>query len=154
MVEIKKPIPLPWPAGLVPYSRHVLIVDDEPNIRRLTTLVLVRSGYQVDTANDGVDAWAALRMRVYDLLITDYDMPRLSGADLIKKVREARMNLPIILITGLLPSDTAIPEPSHRPAATLLKPFAIGEFLETVRSILQAAGPVGQNRHDGRGKAA
>ena len=66
--------------------QRILVVDDDPLIRRLNSEVLVYSGYQVDAADDGASAWNALLVNDYDLLITDNDMPKVTGVDLLKKV--------------------------------------------------------------------
>ena len=89
--------------------RRILVVEDEPDIRSLNAEVLKNSGYEVDTAEDGKAGWEALHAtrpapESYALLITDHDMPGLSGLALIKKVRAARMALPVILATGTLPT--------------------------------------------------
>ena len=78
-------------------SPRILVVDDANYIRQLMASFLTRFGYQVDTAEDGVAGWKALQANHYDLLLTDNNMPRLSGIDLIKRLRFARMNLPVIL---------------------------------------------------------
>jgi DNA-binding response OmpR family regulator len=122
---------------------RILVVDDDSDIRRLNAEVLRRSGYQVDTAEDGDAAWKALHAvsydpESYDLLITDHDMPGLTGLDLFKKLRAARMELPVIMATGSLPP----PDPAQslwlHPTATLLKPYTIAELLGTVRAVLHA----------------
>src|SRR5664279_4806418 len=61
--------------------RRILVVDDEPLLRRLNTEVLVDAGYRVDTAEDGAVAWDTLQLNSYDLLITDNEMPNVSGVD-------------------------------------------------------------------------
>src|ERR1700748_1598004 len=75
---------------------HILLVDDDLYIRELYSSALIRQGYHVDTMTDGADAWKALQNHSYDLLITDQVMPKLSGLELIKKLRLAKTRLPII----------------------------------------------------------
>jgi DNA-binding response OmpR family regulator len=58
---------------------RILVVDDDVDLRKLNTQVLVLSGYQVNAAEDGEAAWEYLQANSYDLLITDNRMPRLSG---------------------------------------------------------------------------
>src|SRR6266516_2928525 len=77
-------------------SHRLLVVEDDPTMRNLGAQVLVRAGYQVDAAEDGAAGWEALRAERYDLLITDHRMPRLSGLELVKKLRSARMTLPVV----------------------------------------------------------
>ena len=118
---------------------RILVVDDESCIRRLNAEMLLRSGYHVDTAEDGADAWRALGAERYDLLITDHNMPRVTGVELIKKVRGARMELPVIMATGTLPEEEFARNPWLRPHATLLKPYTIGEMLRAVKEVLSGA---------------
>ena len=114
------------------------MVDDDGDIRQLCADTLIGSGYHVDTAENGVAGWEALRANSYDLLITDYNMPALSGVELVKKLRSARMNLPVVLVSGTVPAEEISRDPSLQLAATLLKPFTIVELLEKVASILGA----------------
>jgi DNA-binding response OmpR family regulator len=81
------------------------VADDDSDICQLSVRVLVRSGYHVDAAEDGAAAWEALQLKAFNLLITDHDMPRLTGVELVKKLRSARMALPVILVTGRLPVE-------------------------------------------------
>jgi YesN/AraC family two-component response regulator len=59
----------------------------------------------VDTAEDGEFGWEALQAKNYDLLITDNNMPKVSGLELVKKLRSARMALPVILASGAMPEE-------------------------------------------------
>ena len=117
-------------------SRRILLVDDDAELRKLYAQVLTISGYEVDTAEDGEAGWQALYAESYtpdgyDLLITDNSMPRLSGVGLIKKVRSAGLNLPIILASGNAPDDTE----SLRLAAVLPKPFMADDLLQTIEKV-------------------
>ena len=120
--------------------QRILVVDDEPCIRQLSTEVLIQSGYQVDAAEDGVVAWEALQHNRYDLLVTDNNMCRLSGIGLIKKLHAAHMALPVILMSGAMPTEELNRHPWLQLDATLLKPFTTGELLANVGKILRATG--------------
>ncbi len=117
---------------------RILVVDDESCIRRLNAEMLLRSGYHVDTAEDGADAWQALGAERYDLLITDHNMPKVTGVELIKKVRGARMALPVIMATASVPEAEFAKHPWLQPDAMLLKPYTVGDMLKTVREVLRA----------------
>jgi DNA-binding response OmpR family regulator len=119
---------------------RILVVEDEAPVRQLNAEVLTRAGYEVDAAEDGAAAWEALNGDSYDLLITDNGMPRLSGLELLKKLRAARMELPVIMATGTLPTQEFAQSPWLRPAATLEKPYTIEELLRTVKKVLRATG--------------
>jgi DNA-binding response OmpR family regulator len=120
---------------------RILVVEDERLVRKVTAKKLIESGYEVDDAEDGEAAWRALQCNSYDLLITDNKMPKVTGVELIRKVRAARMALPIIMATGAEPEEVTH-NPSLQPAAVLLKPFTLKSLLETVRTILLVAAPI------------
>jgi DNA-binding response OmpR family regulator len=118
--------------------QRILVVDDDTSIRQLSTEVLIDSGYEVDAAADGAAAWETLQIKAFNLLITDHNMPKLTGVELVKKLRSARMALPVILATGRLPVEELAQNPSLQLAAMLPKPFSVDELLETVRVVLRA----------------
>ena len=124
--------------------RRILVVEDEPDIRRLNAEVLIRSGFKVDTAEDGIAGWKALHAvrhapESYALLITDHEMPGMTGLALVKKLRDARMALPVIVATGRLPEvDLFSRYPWLQPAVALVKPYSVEQLLGTVEKILRA----------------
>jgi DNA-binding response OmpR family regulator len=115
---------------------RILVVEDDNDIRRLTTQMLNRSGYQAEAANDGESAWHALRTNNYDLLITDHKMPKVSGLALLRKLRSARMKLPVILVSGSIKATDMNRHPRLQPATALLKPYTLAEFQRVVKSLL------------------
>jgi CheY-like chemotaxis protein len=117
---------------------HILVVDDDGDIRRLNSEVLACSGYKVDVAADGALGWDALQLNNYDLLVTDQDMPNLTGVGLLKKLRAARMVLPVILISGTIPTKELSQHPWLQIDATLLKPYTPDELLASVEKVLYA----------------
>jgi len=121
-------------------SHRILLVDDDLANRRLHSRLLIRSGYEVDTAEDGQAGWEALHAQSYDLLITDNTMPRLSGLELVKKLRSAQMTLPVVLASGTLGIAELNRNQWLRIAATLWKPFTADQLLEAVKEALRAAG--------------
>jgi two-component system chemotaxis response regulator CheY len=117
---------------------RILVVDDYREIRQLSAEVLIHSGYAVDAVADGAVAWEALQVKAFNLLITDNDMPRLTGVELVRKLRSAHMALPVILATGRLPTEELAQNPSLQLAAMLPKPFSPEELLGTVTNVLSA----------------
>jgi len=112
-------------------------VEDDGIIRHLNAEVLIHSGYHVDAAEDGAVAWDALQLNRYDLMVTDNDMPKVSGVELLKKLHAVRMALPVIMATGTLPEEEFSRQPWLQPAALLLKPYSFDELLGTVRDVLR-----------------
>jgi len=85
---------------------RVLLVDDDPVIRRIITGYLVAAGFVVRTAVDGLDALQKLRTGVPDLIISDLSMPRVSGVELMHIVRQRFPQIPLIAITaGSIPDN-------------------------------------------------
>ncbi len=115
---------------------RILVADDDIPILQLNVKVLSTSGYLVQAVEDGSAAWEALIATKYDLLITDNNMPKVTGVELIQRLREARMALPIILATGLVPEDDFERSPWLKPNATLLKPYSVDQLLGTVQEVL------------------
>ena len=142
-----KVVATPAPGRTNPTPR-ILVVEDDVVVRQLNAKVLAGSGYQVAAAEDGAAGWEALHANDFDLLITDHAMPRLTGLELVKKVRSARMPLPVILATGTLPEEEIERHPWLQLAATLLKPFSPDQLLETVRAVLRASVPCDRDTPD------
>jgi DNA-binding response OmpR family regulator len=121
------------------------VVDEDSDLRLLYTEALVRPGYHVDAAEDGPAALKALRVKNYNLLITEHSLPTLTGVELVRTLRAARMGLPVIMAAAKLPIHELARNPSLQPVAVLPKPFYLSQLLETVRAVLRAAvNPRGQ----------
>ena len=131
------------PATATPRQR-ILVVDDEPLIRQLNSDILVDAGFTVETAMDGADAWDALLFNEYALLITDNQMPKVSGVELTEKVRLAGMTLPIIMATATLPERAYAQHLWLQPFAFLLKPYSLAELIGTVEAVLSAPAKAGE----------
>jgi len=115
---------------------RILIVDDVPGIREILVAVFDRAGYCAKAAEDGEDAWAALRADSFDLLITDHEMPRLTGTELLRRVRASSTRLPVILMSGRIPYEEEDLGELTRNGLMMTKPFSFNELLENVRSLL------------------
>jgi DNA-binding response OmpR family regulator len=120
--------------------KKVLVVDDDHDVRLLHNLVLIHGGYCADMADNGAVAWGMLRRNHYDLLITDHEMPKLSGVDLLQKINASRMKLPVIMVTEVFPEFEFRGRPWLQPSAALLKPVTGEDLLRVVQRVLGAAG--------------
>ena len=116
--------------------KRILVAHDDADIRDINEAVLLWAGYQVYAAADGAAAWRALNSFNYDLLITDYDSPKMSGVDLLKKLHAVRRALPVILASRDIPKRQIAQNPWLQPAVTLIMPYTAEEFLETVKDVL------------------
>jgi two-component system sensor histidine kinase and response regulator WspE len=81
--------------------KRILVVDDSITVREVERKVLQNKGYEVEIAVDGIEAWNAVRSGDYDLVVTDVDMPRLNGIELVKLIkRDARLDsLPVMIVS-------------------------------------------------------
>lgn len=118
-------------------SHRILVAEDDTGIRELNAEVLARAGFAVKAVKDGLAAWEALHATNYHLLITDHDMPRLSGLGLVKRLRSARMALPVILASGTWPMPGPQWAQELQLAAILPKPFSPDQLLGTVKEVLR-----------------
>jgi two-component system, OmpR family, alkaline phosphatase synthesis response regulator PhoP len=122
--------------------QKILLVDDEPNILHLYEKILGDCGYHVDTALDGEAAWLELQVENYDLVITDNYMPKLSGMDLIKVLRDANLTTPVIMSTDRPPDDKFVLEPRFQPFFMLQKPHHVEYLLKAVDKALHSPQPL------------
>ncbi|MSP17177.1 MAG: hybrid sensor histidine kinase/response regulator [Myxococcales bacterium] len=132
------PVPRPHSAD----ARRILVVDDSPTVRASMARTLTAAGHTVDLADDGIEASALLAARRYDLLVTDLEMPRRNGWELIAEVR-ARPDLselPVVVITSRV--DDAARRRALDAGATrlLLKPAAGAAFLAEIAGLLGRSG--------------
>ena len=100
-------------------------------------MALERAGYTVHTANDGAEGLAKLRVNKYDLLISDNQMPRLTGLEMIKQLHSERITLPIIMASGTL-KPQEVGDLDLPPLKILTKPYSLADLLALVRTTLTA----------------
>lgn len=112
-----------------------LVVDDEPFVLRFMATVLRRQGWSVLEATDGVAALALADTRPLDLLVTDYEMPSVTGVALAEQLRERREDLPVLMVSGHLDAARKMRGLRGR-TAFARKPFAAKELVSSIGSIL------------------
>jgi DNA-binding NtrC family response regulator len=120
--------------------QRIFVADDDNSIRLIISTALARAGYEVSEASDGEQAWEAISHGHYDLLITDNEMPCLTGIKLIERIRDAGMSLPVIMATGSFSMEGMRDYAELQLATVILKPFETSEFLTIVRIALQVSG--------------
>ena len=81
--------------------KRILVVDDSLTVRELERKLLDHHGYEVQVAVDGMDAWACVRGSRFDLVVTDVDMPRMDGIELVEMIRrDANLSsLPVVILS-------------------------------------------------------
>ena len=128
-------------------ERRILIVDDDAGLRDFVAKALHGAGYSIHCAEDGEAGWNALCSDAFDALITDHEMPRLTGLDLLRRVRAVQRNVPVILTSGNMPWHDPDLLRLLPPGVALEKPFSLAGLLANVRGLLvpvdsTAAAPV------------
>lgn len=88
-------------SGAARRRKRVLVVEDSITVREVERQLLLRMGYDVEVAVDGVDGWNALQQGGYDLVVSDIDMPRMNGIDFVKTLRrdERFRRIPVIIVS-------------------------------------------------------
>jgi two-component system response regulator AtoC len=122
---------------MLPERKQVLIVDDEPNLRKILSAQLSRDGYDVMTAEDGEQGLALLKEHHIDLVITDLKMPKVDGMTLLKRALEEEPDLPIVLITAHGTIDTAVEALKSGAFDFVTKPFDKDEVRQIVGKALR-----------------
>jgi DNA-binding response OmpR family regulator len=117
---------------------RVLVVDDEPALRRLLRMYLEREGYAVLEAADGLDALSALAGAYVDLALVDVMLPELDGFELVRRIR-ARSAIPIILITARGEEANRVAGLELGADDYVVKPFSAPELVARVRANLRRA---------------
>jgi len=144
---VAQPVQISRQAAMPAKSRHnerIMVVDDEPSLRELTSQILRQAGYQVDTYANGTEAWEALRQNPgrWNLLLTDQTMPVMTGSQLACEVLKLWPNLPVIICSG---GNEGTNLQTQTPAvkAYLQKPLSMEALLDAVSEALHGKGEKG-----------
>ena len=118
---------------------HILVVDDEPEIRTSVREILEDEGYSVATAENGQAAREALLQRKPDLVLLDIWMPDIDGLTLLKSWQEEKLDLPVIMMSGHGTVEHAVDATRHGAYDFLEKPLSLAKLLLTVQNALEHA---------------
>jgi CheY-like chemotaxis protein len=127
------------PTGEERRELRVLVVDDQEAIRLFLAEMLGEARCRVFTASDGAEAVGILEAEPIDLLITDYDMPRMNGLELIRWSRARLPQVPTLLISGQVPETVAVEGCPCGPLRVLPKPFSDEHLLLLVGELCGVA---------------
>lgn len=116
-------------------SGRILLVDDEEIVLESCRRILARGGYEIDAARDGLAALERVNEADYDLLILDIKMPRMDGIEVLRRVKEARPDIDIIMITGLHDIETAVRAMKLGALDYLPKPFEPSDLKMLVEKV-------------------
>lgn len=116
---------------------RLLLVEDDPMIGRNIQAGLRQDGYSVDWVQDGVSAESALSDQVYDLLLLDLGLPRKSGLDVIKTLRQQKNAIPILVLTARDAVSDRVHGLDSGADDYLVKPFDLDELSARIRALLR-----------------
>ena len=119
------------PAMVEAPPMRILLVDDEDSVRASTAAMLEDMGHRVIPADNGQAALRAIRSQPFDIVVTDYLMPGMSGLELAAEARKVRADMPILMITGF--ADLAADTATH--VIRLSKPFRAAELARAIRDV-------------------
>ncbi len=118
-------------------EKRILIVDDDDEIRELLEFDVSQSGYFVDTAKDGLEGLNKALNNTYDLILLDVMMPKMNGFDVCKNIRQAKLAIPILMLTAKGTIDDKTEGFDCGADDYLVKPFDIQEVLLRIRVLLR-----------------
>jgi len=119
-------------------GNKVLIADDEIHIIHVVAIKLRNNGYDVISASNGAEAYDVACAEHPDIVVTDYQMPLMTGVEMIEKLRanEATRDVPVILLTARSFAISQEQQESLGVSACLSKPFSPKELLKSIQDIL------------------
>ncbi len=119
-------------------AHKVLVADDEIHIIHVVAIKLRNNGYEVIAANNGAEAYDLACREKPDIVVTDYQMPLMTGLELIAKLRdnEQTKDIPVVLLTARSFAVTQEQQESLDVSNCLSKPFSPKELLKTIQDIL------------------
>jgi len=142
-VEAPVPASAPDTPALVPVhgsGKHVLHVDDDEALVFLFKRFLERKGFRVSGYTDPRVALAAARAApdCFDLAVTDFDMPAMSGLEVARSLREIRADLPVVVASGCITEELRAKAPAAGVRELIYKPNTVHELCEAVACLAKA----------------
>lgn len=119
------------------FQKKILIVDDDEEIRELLEFDIAQSGYFVDTAKDGLEGLNKALNNSYDLILLDVMMPKMNGFDVCKNIRNAKLSIPILLLTAKGTIEDKTEGFDCGADDYLVKPFDVQEVLLRIKVLLR-----------------
>jgi EAL domain-containing protein (putative c-di-GMP-specific phosphodiesterase class I) len=115
-----------------PRRGRILVVDDERDLLDVLATMLAEAGWQVDTAGNGREALTLVDANRFEVILSDIDMPGMSGVELLREIRGRDLDVPVLLITGHPRVDTAVEALEHGALRYLRKPIRERDLLTAV----------------------
>lgn len=119
---------------------HLLIVEDDAEMRDLLRKVLEKEGYRISLARDGREATATLSRKPFDLVVTDMLMPDDGGLELLRSIRQSLPTLPVIIITAFGDWGSYSRALELGAAGFISKPLRMAELITAIQTALAPPG--------------
>ncbi len=116
---------------------RILVVDDEKSMREVLHIFLKNEGYSVTLADNGESAVAAVKKDIFDLIITDMNMPKVSGMDLLKSVKKIAPDTIVVVITAFGTTESAVEAMKQGAYDYIQKPFQMDDIRLVVKNALE-----------------
>jgi DNA-binding response OmpR family regulator len=123
---------------------RILLVEDEAKLAQIINQELVRVGYFVEIASDGIEGSAMLKKHTYSLIILDVNLPYKNGLTLCKEIREANKTVPIIMLTAMGDIQDKMEAFNVGADDYLVKPFHFDELFARIKALLKRTDPATQ----------
>lgn len=127
-----------YPDTRNPVNEAILVVEDEPNMRRVLRAMLSREGYDVRLARDGLDAVQQLMTKPCRVVLADLKMPRMDGMELLEHILRNHPAIPVVILTAFGTVDTAVQALKKGAFDFITKPFDQDELLLTIRKAVKS----------------
>ncbi len=125
---------------------RILVVDDESSIREFLEIMLKKEGYEVTCAEDGEKAQELVKKKTFDLIISDLQMPKVTGIELLKFVKDSSPDTTFMMITAFGTTETAVEAMKMGAYDYITKPFKIDEVRIVLANALRSKNLEGENR--------
>lgn len=135
-------------------QQTILVVDDEPGLRKLLNLLFSNAGYAVHEASSGAECLNKLMLTAPDLVVLDVMMPEMNGRDVCRHIRQNANMVPILMLTARTQSSDVVIGLDCGADDYMCKPFEMEELLARVRALLRRGNVISSMRVVGKGEIA
>jgi len=117
-------------------NQNILVVDDDAEVRKTLSSILVEEGYSVETVENGKEAIRASEKTHFDVALIDIKLPDMEGTELLHRLKEKQPHMVKIIVTGFPTLENAMKTVNEGADGYILKPFEMGKLLQVVRKRL------------------